>query len=374
MKKILNRKGQLKFLKVTAIGLMTVLIANTVHAGTLDYNSATEKLNSSNELVVTQKFEDSKGNTGQMVIAVEAAYTQAAALDVRKTPDSDGKIIQSLAFGQKVTRVGLCDNGWSKVLVKDKSGEKTYGYVESYYLSDAELLTEMEEELTVSEDSDVLDFPGVRNGLKIGSVIEADTVICTGVCSNEWSRIKIQNDQGEEVSGFVPNSVLSDGSRATAGNAVNSDGEGDLIEGEAVLQPGNSESIWAKASEEISQEITTTNAQGVIEGDAVPVSSDARLLSLGNFRITHYCPCSICCGPWTDGITSTGVTAQTNHTIAVNPSQIPYGSKVVINGQVYVAEDCGGAIVDNCIDIYVASHEEGESKGVFYTDVYLLQE
>ena len=66
---------------------------------------------------------------------------------------------------------------------------------------------------------------------------------------------------------------------------------------------------------------------------------------------------------YANGITSTGVTATTNHTIAVDPSQIPYGSKVVINGQVYVAEDCGGAIKTNCIDIYVATHAEGEGKG-----------
>ena len=42
--------------------------------------------------------------------------------------------------------------------------------------------------------------------------------------------------------------------------------------------------------------------------------------------------------------------------------------------EVYVAEDCGGAIKTNCIDIYVASHEEGRrAKGVYYTDVYLIQ-
>ena len=62
---------------------------------------------------------------------------------------------------------------------------------------------------------------------------------------------------------------------------------------------------------------------------------------------------------------------QSYHT--VDPSQIPYGSKVVINGQVYVAEDCGGAIRTNCIDVYVATHSEAEEKGVFYTEVYLLQ-
>ena len=108
-------------------------------------------------------------------------------------------------------------------------------------------------------------------------------------------------------------------------------------------------------------------------GTPVSASADATLKPLGTFRITHYCPCSICCGPWANGITSTGVTATTNRTIAVDPSQIPYGSKVVINGQVYVAEDCGGAIRTNCIDVYVATHSEAEQKGVFYREVYLLQ-
>ena len=37
------------------------------------------------------------------------------------------------------------------------------------------------------------------------------------------------------------------------------------------------------------------------------------------------------------------------------------------------AEDCGGAIKTNCIDIYVATHAEGEAKGVYYTEVYLIQ-
>ena len=73
-------------------------------------------------------------------------------------------------------------------------------------------------------------------------------------------------------------------------------------------------------------------------------------------------------------MTSTGATATTNRTIAVDPTQIPYGSKVVINGQVYVAEDCGGAIKGNRIDIYVGSHAEAEQRGMFYTEVYLLEE
>ena len=68
------------------------------------------------------------------------------------------------------------------------------------------------------------------------------------------------------------------------------------------------------------------------------------------------------------------MTATTNRTIAVDPTVIPYGSKVVINGQVYVAEDCGGAIKNNRIDIYMGSHAEALNSSVFDVEVYLLEE
>ena len=66
--------------------------------------------------------------------------------------------------------------------------------------------------------------------------------------------------------------------------------------------------------------------------------------SLGVFKITHYCACPICCGEYSNGITASGTTAQAGRTIAVDPSLIPLGSSVVINGHTYVAEDTGGAI------------------------------
>ena len=96
--------------------------------------------------------------------------------------------------------------------------------------------------------------------------------------------------------------------------------------------------------------------------------------SLGQFKLTAYCPCSKCCGKWAGGITSTGVMAKANHTIAVDPSVIPYGSKVKINGKIYVAEDCGGAIKGNRIDIYFDTHSEALDFGVQYAEVYLVVE
>lgn len=73
---------------------------------------------------------------------------------------------------------------------------------------------------------------------------------------------------------------------------------------------------------------------------------------------TAYCPCMQCCGK-TDGITATGTKATAGRTVAVDPSIIPYGTKLIINGNTYIAEDCGGAIKGaNRIDIFFNTHEE----------------
>ena len=60
-------------------------------------------------------------------------------------------------------------------------------------------------------------------------------------------------------------------------------------------------------------------------------------------------------------------------TIAVDPRVIPYGTKVIIGGQIFTAEDCGGAIQGNHIDIYVNNHAEAAALGVTNADVFLVK-
>ncbi len=98
------------------------------------------------------------------------------------------------------------------------------------------------------------------------------------------------------------------------------------------------------------------------------VETEPVLTSLGEFKITHYCPCVKCCGK-TDGITYTGTQATAGRTIGVDPDVIPLGSTVYIDGQAYVAEDTGGGIDGRHIDMFVDSHEEALSLGVKYAEV-----
>lgn len=100
---------------------------------------------------------------------------------------------------------------------------------------------------------------------------------------------------------------------------------------------------------------------------------------LGEFKVTHYCPCSACCGEWADGITATGTKATEGRTVAVDPAVIPYGSKLVVlyedgTQATYVAEDRGGAIKGNRLDVYMDSHEAALACGVKTAEVYLVKE
>lgn len=92
----------------------------------------------------------------------------------------------------------------------------------------------------------------------------------------------------------------------------------------------------------------------------------------GTFKLTFYCGCAICSEQY-GNMTSTGVTALEGRTIAVDPTVIPYGTKVHIDGWGdFIAEDCGGAIKGNHIDVFVADHQRANSLGVQYASVYIM--
>lgn len=106
-----------------------------------------------------------------------------------------------------------------------------------------------------------------------------------------------------------------------------------------------------------------------------------KTVSLGNFKLTYYCGCYECNEGYNDAqgrpVGALGNPLTKNHSIAVDPSVIPYGSKILINGIVYTAEDCGGGVKGNHIDIYMGndtnSHAETERLGVNYAEVFLVK-
>jgi 3D (Asp-Asp-Asp) domain-containing protein len=94
---------------------------------------------------------------------------------------------------------------------------------------------------------------------------------------------------------------------------------------------------------------------------------------LGKFTLTAYCNCKECCGKWAGGPTASGKMPKEGRTIAVDRKVIPLGSKVIINGKTYIAEDTGSLIKNKRIDVYFDSHSEALKFGEQTAKVYLVQ-
>lgn len=100
-------------------------------------------------------------------------------------------------------------------------------------------------------------------------------------------------------------------------------------------------------------------------------------VSLGEFKLTAYCSCAKCCGKWAynrpDGIIygAIGEELKEGYSIAVDPEVIPYRTKVIIDGKTYKAQDCGGAIKGNRIDVYFEDHNDALDFGVQYKEVFV---
>lgn len=136
-----------------------------------------------------------------------------------------------------------------------------------------------------------------------------------------------------------------------------------IVPVETFLSDGIKTDIWFGSIEE--------PVQAVALEPSSPIPENA--VYLGNFKITHYCSCSKCCGVYGNATAWAGK-LRPGTTIAVDPRVIPKLSNVYIDGYGYRrAEDCGGAIKGNKIDVAVSSHSEALKLGVRYKDVWLLK-
>lgn len=92
---------------------------------------------------------------------------------------------------------------------------------------------------------------------------------------------------------------------------------------------------------------------------------ETKKVNLGTFKVYAYS---------SGGITASGARTKANHTVAVDPKVIPLGSKIMVNGKIYKAEDTGGAIKGKKLDIYMPSESACRNWGVRNCTVYLLKE
>lgn len=114
------------------------------------------------------------------------------------------------------------------------------------------------------------------------------------------------------------------------------------------------------------------DAEAYDEGGQIEFALFQQATDWEEFEATGYCNCEICCGKWAKyHSTYTGATPQEGVTIAVDPDVIPLYSQVFVQmpnddsdvWHCYTAQDIGGAIKGNRIDIYFENHEDALAFG-----------
>lgn len=146
-----------------------------------------------------------------------------------------------------------------------------------------------------------------------------------------------------------------------------------------------------KRNEEISREIEkarilSTEEQEALERfiqeeeteinkETTTVTNTPKTQNLGVYTVTAYCCCKECCGKEPTqpgyGITKSGKRATEGRTIAVDPTVIPLGTTVYLNGVPYIAEDTGSAIKGKKIDLFINDHQRAKIFGVQEMEVTL---
>ena len=151
---------------------------------------------------------------------------------------------------------------------------------------------------------------------------------------------------------------------------VNGEATGSTVLGETVIEEPVDQLIAVGTGEDVGGDLPAIG-DGVI---VLPTGEVLNYTHTGQFVATAYTNTDPGCGP----ITAKGTQCRVG-AIAVDPTVIPYGTRmfVVTNDGKYIygvctAEDCGGAIKGNRLDLYFDTDPECWTFGVRDATVYFL--
>ena len=286
------------------------------------------------------------GDDAAEVVEEDVTYkaeVQAETLNIRKGAGTNYDVTAIAEQGDKLEVVEEAEDGWIQVKLSDEEN----GYVSEKYV-----------------DVDY-DFPTAVSTEEEQEEYDADWNVTE---NTEWETVA-----ESEASYSAAETEVQTSAGSTAQAAAEEAARQQAAEEEAARQAAAEEAARqaAAAAEAARQQAAAEEAAR--QQAAAEAAQQKKYL--GSFRITYYCPCTKCCGSWgndTPGATVVGSSGQqliAGYSVAVNPAQIPYGTKLLINGKTYIAADSG--VGSNCIDIFSSSHAEALQGGMYYADVYI---
>ena len=249
------------------------------------------------------------------IYAAEREVVKAEKLNVRKGPSIEEQRVGSLDRGM-VVEILETNNGWNKIKLTDGNE----GWVSGDY-------TEKENATVTANKLNVRKGPATEHD-KLDT-LDKNTEIKLLEEQDNWYRIKLDDKKEGWVCGdYVLTESQAKEQAQTQAKQQNNDAVKEVKSASTVSDATANESSNSQA------ETSSNNNNGT------SMSIEA----------TAYAG---------DTITSTGTTPKWG-TIAVDPTVIPYGTKVYIPkfDMVFTAEDCGSAIKGKRIDIFMNSEAE----------------
>ncbi len=130
----------------------------------------------------------------------------------------------------------------------------------------------------------------------------------------------------------------------------------------------DTENVQAEEQSPAPEEVYVEESEPAAE-PAAPASSGGTYL--GNFTLTAYCGCAKCCGQWASANPTTASGAPCVEGVTVAMGGVPFGTKLLINGNVYIVQDRGTSY--GHVDIYFNNHSDASAFGLKHADVYQVE-
>ena len=158
----------------------SMLFPASVSAEVLGYEATLDTYTKEKKTPQQFQIDDGAGNTVNVLAKSDTLYVTAKNTEIRSNPGDSGTELRSVILGTKLERIAVCDNGWSKVTFQKKGEDKIIGYVSDSVLSDTEIVNKFTDTVTAAQDSDILDYPGKKDGEVVGEVLQDDELKRTG--------------------------------------------------------------------------------------------------------------------------------------------------------------------------------------------------
>lgn len=281
------------------------------------------------------------------IFAAEKEIVTPEKLNVRKGPSVENDKIGSLDRGM-VVEILESNNGWNKVKLSDGNE----GWVSGDY-------TAKEKATVTATELNVRKGPSTEND-KIGSLANG-TVVEVLEHENDWYKVKLDDNKEGWICGdyaLTESQAMEQQAKKTEVKAATTN----------TVEQKNDATVKEEKSEEAVSNSTQNNNQNNNSNESAKTeettssnNNSGRLMTVNASAYSGHT------------ITATGTTPKWG-TIAVDPSVIPYGTKVYIPkfDMVFTAEDCGGAIKGNKIDIFMNSESECTTFGRQNIEIQIL--